>query len=77
MAKWLIFAAMLISMLLLGGVNVPRVLLFAGVVLGLAYLVGRRNKAQGLPFWRTFIMATIGLTGLGFLLVNLFGYLME
>lgn len=68
---------MMMTIFLLGGVNVPRVLLFAAIVLLLAYLVGRKNQAQGLPFWRTFIMATIGLTGLGMLIVNIFGYLME
>ena len=68
---------MISQILLLGGLNLPRILLFAGCVIVVAYLVARNNQAKGLPFWRTFIMAMIGLGGLGLLLVNIFGYLVD
>lgn len=57
--------------------NWPRIIVFTLLVVGLAALVARRNAARGLPFWRTFFMAGIGFTGLGFLLVNIFGYLVS
>ena len=68
---------MMVASILLSSVNIPRLAAFAAVVLLFAWLVGRSSQRRGLPFWRTFIMATIGFASLGLLLVNIFGYLVE
>ena len=73
----LFLRVMMSACVLLVSMNVPRVVGFALIVLVLAWLVGRRSKAQGLSFWRTFIMAIIGFASLGLLFVNIFGYLVE
>jgi hypothetical protein len=47
-------------------------LVFAFVVVLLSWLSASYHKKNGYFFWRTFIMAILGFTGLGLLLFKLF-----
>jgi hypothetical protein len=47
-------------------------IVFAVVVLLLAWLSASYHKKQGYFFWRTFMMAVLGFTGLGLLFYKLF-----
>jgi hypothetical protein len=47
-------------------------ILFSLVVLLLAWLSASYHRAKGYFFWRTFIMAIMGFTGLGLLFFKLF-----
>lgn len=45
---------------------------FAVLVLLLAYLSASYHYREGLPFWRTFVMAIIGFSALGLFLLKIY-----
>lgn len=47
------------------------VITLAICIVAVAYLIARNAQRNGLPFWRTMIMAVIGLTGVTLLFINL------
>ncbi len=53
------------------GMIAPGWFIFVLVVLVLAYLSASYHHHQGYPFWRTFILAVIGFTGLGLFVFKL------
>lgn len=50
----------------------PGWFIFLLIVLVLAYLSASYHYKEGYPFWRTFILASMGFFGLGLMLFQLF-----
>lgn len=46
--------------------------IFISIILFLAFVIGLKAYQDGLPFWRTFIMSTLGFTGISLLVMKLF-----